>query len=109
MSAHGSRAYIASTPGAFGSACASLRHVGSRNPRALERRLSDGGGGAQFTLPLVVLDAREVQVWGELGAEAVDVRRVADALSALREQGVTLSSRSSDFLAVDDHNVRSPC
>ena len=57
----------------------------------------------------MVLDAREVQVWGELGAEAVDVRRVADALSALREQGVTLSSRSSDFLAVDDHNVRSPC
>jgi hypothetical protein len=104
LSAHGSRAYIASTPGAFGSACAALRHVGT-----LERRLSDGGGGAQFTLPLVVLDAREVQVWGELGAEAVDVRRVADALSALREQGVTLSSRSSDFLAVDDHNVRSPC
>lgn len=59
----------------------------------------------KFTLPLVVLDAREVQVWGELGAEAVDVRRVADALSALREQGVTLSSRSSDFLAVDDHNA----
>jgi len=50
------------------------------------------------------LDPREVQLWGELNTDAMDVARAADALTALREQGVGLSSRSADFLALDEHS-----
>jgi hypothetical protein len=53
----------------------------------------------------VNLDPREVQLWAELDTDAMDVTRAADALMALREQGVGLSSRSADFLALDEHSA----
>lgn len=53
-------------------------------------------------MPQVEIDPVELDIWRNLGSEECDVATAAELLVTARDNGTRLSSRSLDFLALDD-------
>mmetsp|Transcript_36995 Transcript_36995/g.44743 ORF Transcript_36995/g.44743 Transcript_36995/m.44743 type:complete len:613 (+) Transcript_36995:397-2235(+) len=60
----------------------------------------------KFTLPPVDIDPKENEVWADINVDKVDAAKAAEEITALRESGVTLTSRSLDLLAIEDPAAR---
>ncbi|KAK3242964.1 Bardet-Biedl syndrome 1 protein [Cymbomonas tetramitiformis] len=60
----------------------------------------------KFTLPTVEIEQKETEIWGDLRSDKLDTQKAFDELSALRESGVGLTSRSLDLLAMEEVPAR---
>ena len=56
----------------------------------------------KFSLPMLTVDAKESELWSELGEGRVSVDQAKQALAGLRDSGVGLTSRSQDLLGLDE-------
>eukprot|EP00743_Colponemidia_sp_Colp-15_P001285 GILK01001408.1.p1 GENE.GILK01001408.1~~GILK01001408.1.p1 ORF type:complete len:595 (-),score=104.03 GILK01001408.1:1181-2929(-) len=56
----------------------------------------------KFTLPQVDIHPSEQEVWSALKEDKIDTGRAFEKLSAARDSGVVLSSRSADLLSLED-------
>mmetsp|Transcript_47681 Transcript_47681/g.152835 ORF Transcript_47681/g.152835 Transcript_47681/m.152835 type:complete len:596 (+) Transcript_47681:319-2106(+) len=60
----------------------------------------------KFTLPPVVIDPSEAEVWNQLKANAIDGASAQEGLAAIRDNGATLTSRSLDLLSIEEPGAR---
>jgi Bardet-Biedl syndrome 1 protein len=56
----------------------------------------------RFSLPMLEVDAKESELWSDLGEGRLSVDEAKQRLAALRDSGVGLTSRSQDLLGLDD-------
>jgi len=56
----------------------------------------------KFSLPLLAVDEKENEVWSAINEGKISIDELKDQLTAVRDSGVTLTSRSQDLLALDD-------
>ena len=56
----------------------------------------------KFSLPMLTVDAKESELWSELGEGRISVDEAKQALAGLRDSGVGLTSRSQDLLGLDE-------
>mmetsp|Transcript_17466 Transcript_17466/g.38031 ORF Transcript_17466/g.38031 Transcript_17466/m.38031 type:complete len:600 (-) Transcript_17466:231-2030(-) len=59
----------------------------------------------KFTLPPVDIDPQEAEVWADSKTDKSDPLKVVEDLLGLRDNGVSLSSRSLDLLAIDENDT----
>eukprot|EP00736_Rhodelphis_marinus_P010114 Rmarinus@m.24802 len=60
----------------------------------------------KFTLPPLEADAREKAVWEELRLAKIDTAAAKERLEQARQDNIRLTSRSIDFLAIEDEATR---
>lgn len=56
----------------------------------------------KFTVPPLETNSRELEVWARVGDDRMTAGEAWDELSAMRDNGIRLTSRSVDFLDIED-------